>query len=138
MISSKDYGCKVSLQYEFSRELSTSKELGMVSDSIGIHSSLVLDPEHLYIDLKDMKTISVIERLGCVMRKPAFCKCENKGTDQLHGNGATDQLLCFLYIDSTIPILPKSGISSLLISSVAAQPGLCLTRKQAFSRPPHL
>ena len=35
---------------------------------------------------------------------------ENKGADQLH--------LCFRYIESTIPLLPKSEISSLLPSSV--------------------
>ena len=38
-----------------------------------------------------------------------------------------DQRLCFHYIDSTIPLLPKSKISSLLPSSVAVQPGLCRT-----------
>ena len=41
------------------------------------------------------------------MRKPAFCICENKDTDQLHGNREADQRLCFPYIDSTIPLLPK-------------------------------
>ena len=35
----------------------------------------------------------------------------------------TDQRLCFRYIDSTIPLLSKSGISSLQPSSVAVQPG---------------
>ena len=44
------------------------------------------------------------------MRKPAFCLCENKDTDQLCGNRTADQRLCFRYIDSTIPLLPKSGI----------------------------
>ena len=42
------------------------------------------------------------------MRKPAFCKCENKGADQLHGNHAADQCLCFRYMGSTISLLPKS------------------------------
>ena len=46
------------------------------------------------------------------MRDLAFCICENKGTDQLHGNQAADQCLYFCYIDSTIPLLPKSEISS--------------------------
>ena len=40
------------------------------------------------------------------MRKPAFSKCENKGEDQLHNYCATDEHLCFCYIDSTIPLLP--------------------------------
>ena len=61
------------------------------------------------------------------MRKPAFCICEIKDTDQLRGKGETDQRLCFRYTDSTIPLLPKSEISSLLPSSVAVQPGLCGT-----------
>ena len=38
------------------------------------------------------------------MRKPAFCIWENKDADQL---------LCFCYIDSTIPLLPSSDILSL-------------------------
>ena len=46
------------------------------------------------------------------MRKPAFRICENKGADQLHGNSEADQRLCFRYTDSTIPLLPKSEISS--------------------------
>ena len=48
-----------------------------------------------------------------VLRKPAFCICENKDTNQLRGNREADQRLCFRYIDSTIPLLPKSKISSL-------------------------
>ena len=48
-----------------------------------------------------------------VMRKPTFCICENKDTDQLHGNREADQRLCFRYIDSMIPLLSKSEISSL-------------------------
>ena len=59
------------------------------------------------------------------MRKPAFCICENKDADQLRGNREADQPLCFRYMDSTIPLLPKSEISSLQPSSVAVQPGLC-------------
>ena len=44
------------------------------------------------------------------MRKPAFCICENKVADQLHGNREADQRLCFRYIDSTIPLVPKYEI----------------------------
>ena len=50
-----------------------------------------------------------------LMRKPAFCICENKGADQLHSNHTADQRLCFHYIASTINLLPKSKISSLAI-----------------------
>ena len=58
-----------------------------------------------------------------VMRKPAFCICENKDADQLRSNRTADQHLCFHYIDTccTNPLLPKSEISS----SVAVQPSLC-------------
>ena len=51
--------------------------------------------------------------MSLVMRKPDFCICENKDADQLHGNRETDPRLCFGYTDSTIPLLPKSEISSL-------------------------
>ena len=61
------------------------------------------------------------------MRKPDFCICKNKDADQLRGNREADQRLCFRHLDSTIPLLSKSKISSLWLSSVAAQPGLCQT-----------
>ena len=52
------------------------------------------------------------------MGKPTICICENKGADQLGGNREADQCLCFRYTDSTIPLLSKSKISSLWLSSV--------------------
>ena len=70
------------------------------------------------------------------MRKPAFCKCENKDADQLRGNREADQRyrkadqrLCFCYMDSTIPLLPKFEISQAsshllwLYSPVCVGPG---------------
>ena len=65
--------------------------------------------------------------MSLVMRKPAFCICENKDADQLRGNREADQRLCFRYTDSTIPLLHKSEISSLSPSSLTVQPGLCRT-----------
>ena len=65
------------------------------------------------------------------MRKPAFCICENKGADQLHGNHEADQRLSFRYTDSTIPLLPIYEISSLWPSCVVVQPGLCQTWLEA-------
>ena len=62
-----------------------------------------------------------------VIRKPTICICENKDADQLRGNRAADQRLCFRYKDSTITLLSKSEISRLLLSSVVVQPGLCGT-----------
>ena len=61
------------------------------------------------------------------MRKQAFCICENKDADQLRGNRQADQHLCFRYTDSTIPLLPIYEISSILLSSVVVQSGLCRT-----------
>ena len=61
------------------------------------------------------------------MRKTAFRLCENKDADQLRGNREADQRLCFRYIGSTIPLLPKSEILSSLPSSVAVQTDLCQT-----------
>ena len=61
------------------------------------------------------------------MRKPDFCICENKAADQLRDNRSADQQLCFRYIDSIIPLLPKAKFSSLWPFSVAVQPGLCRT-----------
>ena len=53
-----------------------------------------------------------ILHMSRVMRKPTFCICENKDADQLRGNREADQRLCFRYIDSAIPLLSKSEISS--------------------------
>ena len=50
-------------------------------------------------------------KMSSVVRKPAFCICENKNADQLRGNREADQRLCFHYIDSTIPLLSKYEIS---------------------------
>ena len=46
------------------------------------------------------------------MGKPTICIGEKKGADQLRGNREADQRHCFRYMDSTLPLLPKSEISS--------------------------
>ena len=58
-------------------------------------------------------------------KKAFFFACaNNKGADQLHGNNAADQCLCFGYIDSTIPLLPKASSFLLwLYSLVCVGPG---------------
>ena len=61
------------------------------------------------------------------MGKPAFFICENNDADQLRGDPDYDQHLCIRYTDSTIPLLPKSEISSLQPSSVVVQPSFCGT-----------
>ena len=53
------------------------------------------------------------------MRKPPFCICDNKGADQLNGDRAADQQLCFRFIDSMIPFLPLLW----LYSPVCVGPG---------------
>ena len=59
--------------------------------------------------LIDVKNI--FYQMSHIIRKPAFCIiCQKKGADQLYGNHAADQHLCFCYIDNTIPILPNSEI----------------------------
>ena len=55
------------------------------------------------------------------MRKPTFCICENKDADQLRGNREADQRLWFCYIDSSIPLLSKSEVSSLIVFSCIAR-----------------
>ena len=55
----------------------------------------------------------LLSHMSLVVRKPAFCICENKDADQLRGNREADQRLCFRYTDSAIPLLPISEISSL-------------------------
>ena len=72
------------------------------------------------INSKSKKTNIQHVNLSLVMRKPAFCNCENKDADQLRGNREADQRLCFRYTDSTIPLLPKSKISSFYLYSVFA------------------
>ena len=58
-------------------------------------------------------------------RKPTIC--ENKDADQLCINCTADQRLCFHYLNSTIPPLPISEISSFYPSPVTVQVGLCRT-----------
>ena len=54
----------------------------------------------------------IILYMSRLMGKPTICIGENKGADQLRSNCEADQRLCFRYLDSTIPLLLKSEISS--------------------------
>ena len=70
----------------------------------------------LTVIIKGMSTQEEVGWVCCmshVVRKPVFRICENKDADQLRGNREADQRLCFRYIGSTIPPLPKSEISSI-------------------------
>ena len=57
-------------------------------------------------------------------------KQRRRSASRLSVNREADQRLCLRYTDSTIPLLPKSEISSLSPFSEAVQPGLC----QAMSK----
>ena len=67
----------------------------------------------LWSRLSEQLYCSLLYSMCLVMRKPAFCICENKDADQLRGNRETDQRLCFRYSEKTIPLLFKSEILSL-------------------------
>ena len=82
----------------------------------------------------------IIDKLSHVVRKPAFCICENKDADQLCSNCTADQRLCFRYMDSTIQSLfylnPKFQVSShflCLYSPVCVGPGR-KPRRPVFSQ----
>ena len=85
-VQSKEHTCKVPLRLKTISIL--SEKLHIIQNNLHLHLSLV-------------------------MRKPDFCICENKDADQLHGYHEADQRLCFHYTNSTIPLLPKSEISSI-------------------------
>ena len=74
--------------------------------------------------------------------KTRFCICKNKGAEQLYSNCTADQCLCFRYTNCTIPLLSKSKISSLYLSSVTVVTGLCPTwskiHRPVFSITAHL
>ena len=78
--------------------------------------------------------LSYLLYMSCVIRKPAFCICENKCAVTAQLTSA----VCFRYIDSKIPLLPKSKIqaSSHLVclhSPICVGPGR-KPRRQIFSR----
>ena len=56
---------------------------------------------------------NIAHKMSNVVRKPAFCICENNDADQLRGNREADQRHCFRFIDNTIPLPPIYVISSL-------------------------
>ena len=77
-----------------------------------ILSYIVIIPNLVFLNAFSEYFISCYY-LSPVVRKPAFCICENKDTDQLRSNCAADLSLCFRYKDSTVSQLPESEITSL-------------------------
>ena len=60
--------------------------------------------EYNYLKKNHHTLSGLLVHLSRIVRKPAFCICENKGTDQFLGNCEADQHLRFRYIASTIPL----------------------------------
>ena len=60
------------------------------------------------------------------MRKPVFAICEQQKRRSVFATGQFDQPLCFRCLDSIIPLVSISEISSLCFASVAAQAGLII------------
>ena len=58
--------------------------------------------------------------LSGVVRKPAFCICENKDADQLWGNHEADQRLCFRYTDRPLAIF--CGCTARFVSDLVGNP----------------
>ena len=97
--------------------------MSAILNSLNAHNFLILQPILMTLVSKFMVYRALSDKtylllglrspLSLVMRKPAFCICENKDTDQLRGNREADQRLCFRYTDTTIPLLSKFEISSL-------------------------
>ena len=89
---------------------------GYLKGSLGLASH---GSQASYSEMDKQNKFPVLNELICPgqmsrdMRKPAFCINKNKIADQLCGNRSADQHLCFHYIDSTIPLLPKYKFSSL-------------------------
>ena len=90
----------------------------------------IMETVQANLDMSNLLTI--MHKMSRIVRKPAFCICENKDADQLRSNCEADQRLCFRYMYSATSVLSKSEFSSLLSSSMVVQPGLC----QTWSEPP--
>ena len=64
--------------------------------------------------------------LSRVVRKPAYCICENKDADQLRGDREADQRFCFRYTDSTIrnfkPLVIFCDCTARFVSNLVGNP----------------
>ena len=66
------------------------------------------------------------------MRKPVMSYANNKGADQPAHPCSLISAFVVRCLDSIIPLVSMSEISSLCLASVAAQTGLCLTWSQTL------
>ena len=62
-----------------------------------------------------------------VMRKPVYAICEQQRCRSACASAQSDQHLVVRCLDSIIPLVSISEISSLYLAAVAEQAGLCLT-----------
>ena len=70
-----------------------------VGETPSLHGYLQMNSTPKKSPREEQTTPKNSNYMSNVMRKSVFCICKNKGIDQLCGNH---------YIDSTIPLLPKS------------------------------
>ena len=102
------------------------KDLTKIIFQISSNTQLISSSALVYYKLVDLKMHCLakasyifstknngLHTMSHVMRKPAFCTCENKDLDLLRNHCAADHRLRFHFTDSTIPLLPKTEISSL-------------------------
>ena len=64
--------------------------------------------------------------------KTCFCICENKGADQLCGNRAADQTVCFSYFQASSYLVLLSHLSQRLIGELLVYRGI---RRPSVVRP---
>ena len=74
--------------------------------------------------------------MSLVVRKPAFCICENKDADQLCCNREADQRLCFRYTDSTIPLQVSPDKPRCDLTRISVERG-CLMDPKIFPKIPN-
>ena len=69
-----------------------------------------------------------------VMRKPAFCICENKDADQLRGNREADQRLSFRHTDFK-PLAIFCGCTARFVWDLVGNPEDRFSQNEAHKMP---
>ena len=92
-----------------------SHDMAQLVTVCSINAGTVFDPRWSTVAFFDCRlsavhftSLSTNLRMSRIMRKPAFCICENKGADQLRGSRVADQRLCFRYMYSTATCMVQS------------------------------
>ena len=100
---------------EWPQHFSHYKSMGIFPDAqVQVTQQYMIGPDRISKSSESLlpARMKIRSKMKALVSKPDFCICENKDADQLRGNREADQRLCFRYTDSTIPLLPKSEISS--------------------------